>query len=169
MLALEAPSVDVARTAVRSLLTDMGVESSLWALPSFTDDGKTFPRRMPLGDLDHMMHHVMSEGETAFASNNDMWTVFDRQINGLAKFFPKKMLVNGLCRNTSTKTRRFQVTAKKHWQRCLIEHVLPIAKTDGTLPSKFCIGYHPENNCCSTWSRGRFQLSTTFHHPKLKR
>lgn len=90
MLALEAPSVDVARTAVRSLLTDMGVESSLWALPSFTDDGKTFPRCMPLGDLDHMMHHVMSEGETAFASNNDMWTVFDRQINGLAKFFSKK-------------------------------------------------------------------------------
>lgn len=90
MLALEAPSVNVARTAVRSLLTDMGVESALWTLPSFTDEGKTFPRCMPLGDLDHMMHHVMSDGEAAFASNNDMWTVFERQINGLAKFFSKK-------------------------------------------------------------------------------
>lgn len=169
MLALEAPSVDVARKAVRSLLTDMGVESSLWALPSFTDDGKTFPRCMPLGDLDHMMHHVMSEGETAFASNNDMWTVFDRQINGLAKFFSKKDACERFVQKYINENSKIPSYSKKHWQRCLIEHVLPIAKTDGTLPSKFCIGYHPENNCCSTWSRGRFQLSTTFHHPKLKR
>lgn len=51
---------------------------------------KLFPNCMPLGDLDHMMHHVMGDGETAFAANNDLWTVFDKQINGLAKIFSKK-------------------------------------------------------------------------------
>lgn len=39
MLALETSSVDIAREAVRSLLTDMGVESTLWTLPAFDGSG----------------------------------------------------------------------------------------------------------------------------------
>ena len=90
MLALETSSVEIAREAVRSLLTDMGVESSLWTLPSFDGAGKCFPNCLPLGDLDHMLHHVMMDGENSFAADNELWTVFDKQVNGLAKFFSKK-------------------------------------------------------------------------------
>ena len=109
MLRLEADLYD-ARTAVRSLLSDLGVESGLWTLPNIdrvdtladnAEDAlaeradalcdKCFPNSMPLGDFDHMLHLAMTEAEVGFASAaQDDWAQFDRQINGIAKFFSKR-------------------------------------------------------------------------------
>ena len=145
MLALETSSVEIAREAVRSLLTDMGVESSLWILPSFDGAGKCFPNCLPLGDLDHMLHHVMMDGENSFAADNELWTVFDKQVNGLAKFSAKKMLANGLSKRTSWRTHKFRAIARRDYPQCSTEHVRHTARTGGILPLKFFTGFRHGN------------------------
>ena len=105
MLSLEA-NVDDARVAVRSLLSDMGVESALWTLPNIhvSDDAspargegdgdRCFPESMPLGDMDHMLHLAMKEGDLGFlAVAGDSHRQFENQLNGLAKFFSKRECV----------------------------------------------------------------------------
>lgn len=92
MLALES-EVDDARLRVRSLLSDMGVESGLWSLPNIVggfSSERCFPFSMPLGDIDHMVHHVMLDGEEGFALDCDLWASFNNQIKAISKFFSKK-------------------------------------------------------------------------------
>lgn len=92
MLALES-SVDITRLRVFSILSDMGVESGLWCLPNIVDGStseKCFPRSMPLGDIDHMVHHVMLDAEEAYSTSCNLWPSFNHQIKALGKFFSKK-------------------------------------------------------------------------------
>ena len=92
MLALES-NVDTSRLRVRSLLSDMGVESGLWCLPDIVGGSSTercFPFSMPLGDIDHLLHHVMLAGEEGFSNGCDFWDGFNNQIKTIAKFFSKK-------------------------------------------------------------------------------
>ena len=99
MLALEADDVEFARCSVRSLLSDMGVESGLWQLPTLTRDPaedfatqtRCFEHAAPLADGDHMLHHCMTELELGFSAiDKEMWACFDSQLNGLAKVFSKR-------------------------------------------------------------------------------
>eukprot|EP00439_Symbiodinium_sp_Y106_P038759 s4665_g4.t1 len=99
MLALEADDVEFARCSVRSLLSDMGVESGLWQLPTLTHDPaedfasqtRCFENAAPLADGDHMLHHCMTELELGFSAiDKEMWACFDSQLNGLAKVFSKR-------------------------------------------------------------------------------
>ena len=98
MLSLEA-NVAVATRAVRSLLTDFGVESGLWLLPDISGGlnsnpdsvERLFPHSMPLSDSDHLLHHVMTELEIGFSAvEKDVWATFDCQLSGLAKVFSKR-------------------------------------------------------------------------------
>ena len=98
MLSLEA-SIAVATRAVRSLLTDFGVESGLWLLPDISGGlssdpdsvERLFPHSMPLADSDHLLHHVMTELELGFSTvEKDVWATFDCQLGGLAKVFSKR-------------------------------------------------------------------------------
>ncbi|CAE7797350.1 PREP1, partial [Symbiodinium necroappetens] len=99
MLALEADDVNFARCSVRSLLSDMGVESGLWQLPTlvhdpaedFASQTRCFENAAPLADGDHMLHHCMTELELGFSAiDKEMWACFDSQLNGLAKVFSKR-------------------------------------------------------------------------------
>ena len=100
MLSLEAQDISFARRAVRSLLSDMGVESGLWCLPSIpacynapedVQDDKCFPGALPLADADHLLHHCMSELELGFAAvDKELWADFDAQLGALAKVFSKR-------------------------------------------------------------------------------
>ena len=89
MLALEADP-ETAREAVRSFLSDMGVESGLWRLPDLeTGAGLSFSRSMPLADMDHQLHHTMLDGEEGFRMNNELFVQMDQQLNALSKAFSK--------------------------------------------------------------------------------
>ena len=95
MLALEADDVNVARSRVYSLLSDMGVESGLWTLPSLCPDdrdhaeSRCFPNSIPLGDFDHSLHHVMLASQENFKKDNALWAKFDQQLHAISKFFSK--------------------------------------------------------------------------------
>ena len=96
MLALEC-DVGVAKKAVRSILTDMGVESGLWLLPDLTSQDaslgleRCFPFALPLADSDHLLHHCMCEIETGYtAVSKELWLNFDSQLSALAKVFSKR-------------------------------------------------------------------------------
>lgn len=90
ILSLEC-NVDVARRAVRSLLTDMGVESGLWTVPDISGGGgRCYPESMPLADGDHMLHHTMMDGEGGFSLDNPLWQRFDQQIQAISKCFSKQ-------------------------------------------------------------------------------
>ncbi|CAE7699856.1 PREP1 [Symbiodinium sp. CCMP2592] len=97
MLSLEADDVQTARLAVRSLLSDMGVESGLWSLPdldapgSLEERGRCFPFSIPLADFDHLLHHVMEEVEGGFSTAaKELWDSFDAQLSALSKVFSKR-------------------------------------------------------------------------------
>ena len=91
MLQLES-NTDIARTRVRSLLSDFGTESNLWLIPDFSDQGagRCVEHCMPLSDIDHLLHHVMRQSEEAFAQDKELWPSFNHQIQAMAKFFSKK-------------------------------------------------------------------------------
>ena len=126
MLSLEA-EVDVARCRVRSLLSDMGVESGLWVLPELPgltpsiaggDAGagnqRCFPLAAPVADFDHLLHHVMCEGEFACSANaNDLWLRFDGQVSGLAKVFSKRDHCELYLRNNVLNNTKVPREAKK--------------------------------------------------------
>ena len=97
MLSLESADVRTARLAVRSLLSDMGVESGLWSLPDLDSEdnlenrGRCFPFSIPLADFDHLLHHVMEEVEGGFSTAaKELWDNFDAQVSALAKVFSKR-------------------------------------------------------------------------------
>ena len=97
MLSLEADDVQTARFAVRSLLSDMGVESGLWSLPDLDasggleERGRCFPFSIPLADFDHLLHHVMEEVEGGFSTAaKELWDSFDAQLSALSKVFSKR-------------------------------------------------------------------------------
>ena len=92
MLSLEG-DIDVIRMRTKSMLSDMGVEASIWNLPNIMSENpgeKCFAKMMPLGDVDHMLHLTMSEGEDAFARGNPMWESFQSQVQALSKVFSKR-------------------------------------------------------------------------------
>lgn len=97
MLSLEA-DLDVARHAIRSLLSDMGTESGMWTVPllsehidsSDSDLPLLFPFSLPLADFDHMLHHTMLECEDGFMANNPHWTNFDSSLHAISKYFSKR-------------------------------------------------------------------------------
>ena len=92
MLVLESEN-GVAQERIRSLMSDMGTESGLWALPSFDDPAKKyFPFVLPLADIDHGLHHCMEE--TEFAYNHTTWSTYFKQLNGLAKLFARRETVD---------------------------------------------------------------------------
>ena len=103
MLALEHSDVTAARLSVRSLLSDMGVESGMWLLPDFSippsdanrdpqANCKLFPQSAPLADWDHMLHRAMAELEDGLAMSGDgsLWSTFDSQLSALSKVFSKR-------------------------------------------------------------------------------
>lgn len=126
MLSLES-SVDLARGRVRSILSDFGVECSLWTLPDITSPGangrKCFEQSMPLADIDHMMHHVMLEGQDGFAVNNPLWEEFHHQIGGMSKFFSKKDHVELYIKKQVNENSRIPDYAKRAVAQ--IQHYLP--------------------------------------------
>ena len=140
MLGLEA-EVEDARTGVRSLLSDMGVESALWTLPNIWDlddeqefssgvqqqmqliqslDGmaweqaKCFPNSMPLGDLDHMLHLAMSESDIGFASSaGEAWHRYEKQVAAISKFFSKRDVVEAYCQKQIHNNPKIPPASKK--------------------------------------------------------
>lgn len=92
MLDLECDPA-VARIRLRSLTTDFGVESGLWAVPRFDEpEEKFFPHILPIADLDHGMHHCMKE--TASAYDSDSWAVYEKQLAGISKLFARRETVD---------------------------------------------------------------------------
>ena len=95
MLSLESDIAD-ARLKIHSLLSDFGVEAGLWNLPNISEADvnaereRCFPNCMPMNDIDHMLHHVVSDGEEAFGRDNALWTDFRTQVEALAKCFSKR-------------------------------------------------------------------------------
>lgn len=130
MMALES-DVDVCRRRVCSLLSDMGVESGLWCLPNIVDgrsSERCFPFSMPLGDIDHMLHHVMLAGEEAFAMGCDLWTSFNNHVKAIGKFFAK----NDHC--------------ERYVQKCVVENPNIPPEFKRTIASMFdcvCPSYCP--------------------------
>eukprot|EP00438_Fugacium_kawagutii_P006152 Skav228585 [mRNA] locus=scaffold1470:151563:152987:+ [translate_table: standard] len=79
----------VAQDRMRSLTTDFGVESGLWAVPCFDKpEEKQFPHILPIADLDHGIHHCMNE--TASAYEPEPWTIYQKQLSGIAKLFSRR-------------------------------------------------------------------------------
>lgn len=92
MLRLESDE-GVAQAQLRSLMSDMGVESGLWSLPDYSEPSrKYFPFIMPVADLDHGLHHCMAE--TSFAYDSNVWALYFKQLNGLAKLFSRRETVD---------------------------------------------------------------------------
>lgn len=86
MLQLESND-GIAQSRLRSLMTDMGTESSLWSIPNFSDPSqKYFPYILPIADMDHGLHHCMEETSLAY----DNWDLFFKQLSGLSKLFGKR-------------------------------------------------------------------------------
>ena len=132
MLGLEADIRD-ARFAIRSLLSDLGVESALWRLPNIAQpqpdavgdvaggvaqvaaDERCFPDSMPLGDFDHLLHLAMTEADEAFlAMGKESWSKFDKQISALSKFFSKRDLVEVYIQRHVNENPRVPGHAKRH-------------------------------------------------------
>jgi hypothetical protein len=88
-LTLEVGNAELIKARTFSVLHDMGVESKLPMVPDF--DGVTnqraFRHALPLHDLDHGLHIVMKELDECWSG--DLYKVFNRQLNGLAKYFSK--------------------------------------------------------------------------------
>ena len=86
---LETGNVDLAKFRTCSFLNDMGVESKLALLPDIDSDPnrRAFPRTLPLHDVDHALHHVMEELRECWKT--EMFALFDKQLNTLAKYFSK--------------------------------------------------------------------------------
>ena len=139
MLSLEADPAD-ARIAMRSLLSDLGVESALWLLPNISlaesvsegaaeaaerssnqlvaaaigEGERCFPNSMPLADFDHMLHLAMTEAETAFGSvAGEAWLQFDRQVSAISKWFSKRDHVEFFIQRRINQNPRVPVSAKK--------------------------------------------------------
>lgn len=86
MLRLESEA-GIAQQRLRSFMTDMGTESSLWTIPNFEDPSqKYFPYILPVADCDHGLHHCMKETEDAY----DEWGVYFKQLKGLSKLFGRR-------------------------------------------------------------------------------
>ena len=88
MLNLEA-SDGVAQRRLRSVMSDMGTESSLWTVPNFDDPTqKYFPYILPIADVDHGLHHCMAETESAYERSD--WDKYMKQLNALSKLFGRR-------------------------------------------------------------------------------
>ncbi len=88
-LHLETGNVPLSKARTVSFLNDMGVESKLAILPDIDHDDhrRAFPHTLPLHDVDHALHHVMEELRDCWKS--DMFELFEKQLNTLAKYFSK--------------------------------------------------------------------------------
>ena len=88
-LHLETGNINLSKTRTCSFLNDMGVESKLALLPDIDSDhsNRAFPHTLPLHDVDHALHHVMEEVRECW--NHEMFELFDKQLNTLAKYFSK--------------------------------------------------------------------------------
>ena len=91
---LETGNANLAKLRTCSFLNDMGVESRLSLLPDLDDDNReevplrrAFPNTLPLHDIDHALHHTMEEMKECW--EHDLFDLFDRQLNTLAKYFSK--------------------------------------------------------------------------------
>ena len=57
MICLESDD-GLVQVRLRSLMTDMGTEASLWLVPNFDQPhDKLFPFILPIADIDHGLHH----------------------------------------------------------------------------------------------------------------
>ena len=64
---------------LRSLMTDMGTEVSLWLVPNFYQPHeKLFPFILPIADLDHGLHHCMLE--TVLGYVEVLWYTYEKQV-----------------------------------------------------------------------------------------
>lgn len=110
---LELESQDgVAQIRIRSLMSDMGTESGLWSLPNFEDPTKKyFPFVLPLADMDHGLHHCMEE--TEFAYTPERWSIYFKQLNGLAKLFARRETVDRFVKFQILENTRIPQTAKQ--------------------------------------------------------
>ena len=110
---LELESQDgVAQIRIRSLMSDMGTESGLWSLPNFEDPTKKyFPFVLPLADMDHGLHHCMEE--TEFAYTPERWSIYFKQLNGLAKLFARRETVDRFVKFQILENTRIPLTAKQ--------------------------------------------------------
>ena len=85
MIALESND-GVVQLRLRSLMTDMGTEASLWLVPNFNQPHeKLFPFILPIADLDHGLHHCMLE--TMLGYDEALWCTYEKQVSALAKLF----------------------------------------------------------------------------------
>jgi len=90
---LETGNSHLARLRTASFLNDMGVESKLSIIPDIDDEDpesagrRAFPNTLPLHDIDHSLHHTMEELKECW--DNQMFDLFERQLNTLAKYFSK--------------------------------------------------------------------------------
>lgn len=92
MLALESEG-GVVQTRLRSLMTDMGTEASLWQVPDFCQpQQKMFPYILPIADLDHGLHHCMMETQLGY--DEVVWSKYEKQVSALAKLFSRRDVVN---------------------------------------------------------------------------
>ena len=92
MLNLECDS-GLARFRLRSLMSDMGVESGLWTVPDFTSpEEKFFPFILPIADLDHGIHHAMKETEGSYETN--VWATYEKRLSGISKMFSRRETVD---------------------------------------------------------------------------
>lgn len=91
---LETGNTSLAKVRTSSFLNDMGVESKLSLLPNIDGEGdqdgqgrRAFPNTLPLHDIDHSLHHTMEELRECWTG--ELFDLFDRQLNTLAKYFSK--------------------------------------------------------------------------------
>ena len=83
----------VVQMRLRSLMTDMGTEASLWLVPNFNQPHeKLFPFILPIADLDHGLHHCMLE--TVLGYDEVLWYTYEKQVSALAKLFSRRDVVN---------------------------------------------------------------------------
>ena len=83
----------VVQLRLRSLMTDMGTEASLWLVPNFNQPHeKLFPFILPIADLDHGLHHCMLE--TVLGYDEVLWHTYEKQVSALAKLFSRRDVVN---------------------------------------------------------------------------
>lgn len=94
MLHLETGDAQLARLRTATFLGDMGTESKLPMMPDLSgvasDENlrtRAFPNTLPIHDVDHALHHIIEELRTSW--NQEMFDLFDKQLNTLAKYFSK--------------------------------------------------------------------------------
>ena len=111
MLQLESDN-NVAQMRLRSLMSDMGTESGLWTVPDLSDPSKRyFPYILPIADCDHGMHHCLQETEAAY--DPQVWSKYNKQLNGLSKLFGRRETVDRFVHFQIWKNDSIPAVAKK--------------------------------------------------------